>query len=708
MQNYACNITPANSPSAQATVALLIGNQYLCTGTLINNIAQDNTPYILTARHCQNGKYGGGDPSVASSVSVYWNALSACGTPLGSVYYTPSSARQSGATTVVEQQDAWLIKLDASPVVSDAHYAGFDAAGASMTGGYSIHHSLGYNKQFTRWFGPALPNSLSNVLGSAFVSDLIDTVNEFGASGPGSSGAALFTTNDRLAGVLSLGKRRTSVSGYGSCPAVSPSPPSASNWEASFVSFAAIWNSTSDSTSSTGSRTLRSVLDPSSTGSVTVGSMQAARLTLTASPTAARWNNTVTISWNAPNATQCTATGGSGSDGWPGTLAASGTRNVTQSSGTFTTYFLKCDLAGGGSVSGSTEVEWLPPLSNPRFVENSGTRWTTRPMELRWTAVIGPCSITGGNVSQDNLPSSGSFSVTSATPGDVTYTLACGPAGFRQGTTARISYVTPNVEFVVNGTRRKVGQHLYFAWLSYADSCIPSGGAPDDQWAATARLSQGYFSIPTTNAVGTFTYTLTCSSGPISLQKSIQVTVADEPPFAGVTPANTTVTLSNTPSDHIRLRYQGNLTYCYWSGGDASAYTEVFQSLPQVLSFIYAEKDFVLDPRKSGVFPVVFTCVDTKKSPPESITASATITVLAPPAPTATISTSASQVASGAPFTISWSSSDAVTCQAPSDFQGRQYHVHAQPDRRAQWIASVPASSQLPGGVYVLDFLRWS
>ena len=28
------------------------GGEYVCTGTLLNNVAQDWTPYFLTANHC--------------------------------------------------------------------------------------------------------------------------------------------------------------------------------------------------------------------------------------------------------------------------------------------------------------------------------------------------------------------------------------------------------------------------------------------------------------------------------------------------------------------------------------------------------------------------------------------------------------------------------------------------------------------------------
>jgi hypothetical protein len=60
--NYECEVSAANAAPAAATVALVIGNLYECTGVLINDVPQDNTPYVLTARHCESGKLGGAIP----------------------------------------------------------------------------------------------------------------------------------------------------------------------------------------------------------------------------------------------------------------------------------------------------------------------------------------------------------------------------------------------------------------------------------------------------------------------------------------------------------------------------------------------------------------------------------------------------------------------------------------------------------------------
>ncbi len=663
--NYACVVTPGNSPPAQATVALLVGNLYQCTGTLINNTAQDNTPYILTARHCQNGRYGGGSPGAASSVTVYWDALTNCGTDLGTVFYVPSSARQTGATTVVEQQDAWLIQLDANPVVNDAQFAGFDASGNPVVGGYSIHHALSYNKQYTGWYGTAYANTQTGLQGSSFASNLLDTINQVGASGPGASGAGLFSSGDRLVGVLSLGRHHDSQSGYGACPTTPLVAPDANNSESSFVSLAAIWNSTADSTSSTGSRTLQSVLDPGSTGAVSVGNMGAARLSFDASQFVAQWGATVTLNWSAANATQCTATGGGGADGWSGGLPGTGARTVTQSSGGDVTYRLRCDLAGGGSIANSLVIHWAPPQSQPHFLMSDVDSWVTRPVTLAWESVIGPCAISGGSLSQTNLPASGSVSTTSNTAADVTYDLTCGPPGFTSTTQHTVSYVTPTLAFAVSGTRRKLGQPLQIAWYSFADSCIPSGGSPGDQWTGAARTDQGKFFITSMDTVGTFDFGLNCISGPLSVQKSIRVTVEDAAPMVTLTPVSNQVTLSYTPSDYIRIRYSTNLSVCEASTGGFAE-----RAIPPVIppltlqSLSYTEGEIVVAPRGPGTLNYSVTCLGAPGTLYTPATATASVTVLPPPAPTATISTSAAQVALGTPFTITWSSTNALNCAA--------------------------------------------
>src|SRR5262249_15597596 len=136
----------------------------------------------------------GGDPEVAGSVTVYWDAVTTkCGATLGSIYNDSYAIAQSGATTVVEQQDAWLIQLDAPPAAADAYYAGWDATGDPFPGAYSIHHALGHDKQYVDWSGqPILQNIPGATLKLGYSSTFWGVVNVVGSVGAGASGGALF------------------------------------------------------------------------------------------------------------------------------------------------------------------------------------------------------------------------------------------------------------------------------------------------------------------------------------------------------------------------------------------------------------------------------------------------------------------------------------------------------------------------------------
>ncbi|MEP7243590.1 MAG: trypsin-like serine protease [Gammaproteobacteria bacterium] len=265
IQNYSCVTTAANSGPAKATVALVVANVLECTGTLLNDVPGDNTPYVLTARHCQTGTAGNRDPTSASSVTVYWNAFTPCGEVLHT-FYQSKTPRQTGAVTVVEQEDAWLIRLNQKPVTNDVYFAGFDATGGVVEGGYTVHHGSTYTKQLANWFGQAFSaRKTATSLGGRYTSHFLGVVNQAGSIAGGASGGALFDQNNRVTGSLSLGSTDTQA-----CPAEPLRVPSATNVVAEFTSFAAVWNSTTDTSSSTGGATLRSVLDPRDSGRLIV------------------------------------------------------------------------------------------------------------------------------------------------------------------------------------------------------------------------------------------------------------------------------------------------------------------------------------------------------------------------------------------------------------------------------------------------------
>jgi hypothetical protein len=659
VQNYQCSVTPGNTPIAKATVAVVMGNLYQCTGTLINDVPGDNAPYILTARHCENGTYGGGAPGNAVSVTVYWNATTLCGSTLGSIYDT-GIVTQSGATTIVEQQDAWLIQLDNSPAVADAQFAGFDASGAAVQGGYTIHHALGFNDQLTQWFGQAYVTKQSDVLGSSFMSDFLETVNQTGNVGPGASGSSLVDGNNRLVGSLSLGRKSSDPSGYESCPVAPPTAPNGSNGTADFTSLAAVWNSTADATASTGTLTLKSVLDPANSGTTVVSSTPAIMLNFTASNYSLTDGDKLTLSWNVAGATGCTANGGANGDGWPGAVPAAGSRTLTESFGGSVKYSLTCQFSGNRQVTSSVSVNWYGSVPFV-FIDTFGIRWVNASAVLTWSSNVSPCSISGGGLILNGLPSSGSTATTQSSVGDVTYNISCGSSPIATSRTT-VSYITPALEFRATGTDRLIGQEFRLYWQSYADTCIPSGGAPNDGWTTNTLGPSNFYGPRGLSAPATYTYTLACSAGPNQVVQSVTVTLENNAPYATLSIVPTTVTYSASAADFVTLSWKSNMGSCAVISNPVNL-TAQFSTYPLLPSGAGdAEDSGPFAPGGPGDYVISMNCGTALGSLDDVYSTPVTVHVLPPSAPTATISTSASILSVGEQFTINWSSTNAQNC----------------------------------------------
>jgi hypothetical protein len=116
---------------------------YFCTGILINNTAQDDKPYFLTAFHCFDGNDYNEvieDPNGdAASMVVYWNfQASTCSGTTG-----PESQNQTGAyfRAAYSSSDFILVELDEMPPCTfDVYYAGWDHNDVAPSSGVAIHH----------------------------------------------------------------------------------------------------------------------------------------------------------------------------------------------------------------------------------------------------------------------------------------------------------------------------------------------------------------------------------------------------------------------------------------------------------------------------------------------------------------------------------------------------------------------------------------
>lgn len=189
----ACNIN-VNCPEGadwqteKNSVALIInGGNSVCTGALVNNTANDGTPYFLTANHCL------GNPS--NWVYLFNHTASNCDGSSGPTLQTISSgdlvASNGGS-------DFALIELSSAPPESyDVQYVGWDRSDdESVTSATGIHHPAGDVMKIC--FEEDNPYH-ANQGGAAvwYIDEWEDGVTE-----GGSSGSPLFDQNHRVIGQL--------------------------------------------------------------------------------------------------------------------------------------------------------------------------------------------------------------------------------------------------------------------------------------------------------------------------------------------------------------------------------------------------------------------------------------------------------------------------------------------------------------------------
>lgn len=188
----ACNIN-VNCPEGadwqteKRSVALIVnGGSAYCTGAMINNTANDGTPYFLTANHCI------GTPN--TWVYYFNHESSSCSGTTG-----PTNQSVSGGTLLVQNggSDFALIELSSTPPASyNVEYAGWDHSGSTPSSAVGIHHPSGDLKKIC--FENDAPYQSST--GGAQVWWIDEW--ELGVTEPGSSGSPLFDQNHRIIGQL--------------------------------------------------------------------------------------------------------------------------------------------------------------------------------------------------------------------------------------------------------------------------------------------------------------------------------------------------------------------------------------------------------------------------------------------------------------------------------------------------------------------------
>jgi hypothetical protein len=175
---------------------------FVCTGTLLNDLAQDYVPYFLTASHCVRTQ------AVAQTVEVYWfYQTTSCNS---GVLRSDIVHQANGANLLVTQSsnDFSLLRLLSDPP-GGALFAGWtSAAQPTGTAVFGLHHPGGFVppdiQSYLRKAGGTI-TGINQVCADTGLQNGYRTGWTAGTTEPGASGSGLFASDGSLVGVLSCG-----------------------------------------------------------------------------------------------------------------------------------------------------------------------------------------------------------------------------------------------------------------------------------------------------------------------------------------------------------------------------------------------------------------------------------------------------------------------------------------------------------------------
>jgi hypothetical protein len=211
-----CNVDVSNTPAdcfkfEQNAVAVLLKaddhGTAVCTGTMINNTAQDFRPFVLTANHCFNDVDGISNPS-AMRIRFKWQTgitiPQTNGTFQGHVTFVGANRRASSFFNA----DFGLLELFVKPEANTGiTYLGWSRIATPQLSTI-LHHPVGDFMKITRDAQPAVPTTASN--GGTRIGDrgwrvTLFGPGDFGITEQGSSGSALLNENRLICGQLQRG-----------------------------------------------------------------------------------------------------------------------------------------------------------------------------------------------------------------------------------------------------------------------------------------------------------------------------------------------------------------------------------------------------------------------------------------------------------------------------------------------------------------------
>ncbi len=192
--NVNCEVGIPWVEESQAVAMILLGDGFrLCTGSLINNVREDETPYFLTANHCSSDSSG----AEVSWIIMFRYESPGCDNVDGPTYNTVQGAEVIASNPY---SDFKLVELSEAPPASyNVTYLGWSNEDTPPSGAVGIHHPSGDIKKISIEYDALTTTDNESTTGLSHwrVGDW-----DVGTTERGSSGSALFDQNHRLVGQL--------------------------------------------------------------------------------------------------------------------------------------------------------------------------------------------------------------------------------------------------------------------------------------------------------------------------------------------------------------------------------------------------------------------------------------------------------------------------------------------------------------------------
>jgi hypothetical protein len=212
--NVACSEGTGYEKQINSVVRLSIkegGSSYWCTGSVINNVENDRTPYVLTADHCASDA----STSDLNQWIIYFNYQSTtCANPT----IEPVAKTMVGATKIAASSNAgilgsdfYLVELQEDiPVEYNAYFMGWERTGDGSTNGVSIHHPQGDIKKISTYTSDLLSATYTSggyvgLTNGSWEVVWAETLNGHGVTEGGSSGSPIYSQDGYLIGTLTGG-----------------------------------------------------------------------------------------------------------------------------------------------------------------------------------------------------------------------------------------------------------------------------------------------------------------------------------------------------------------------------------------------------------------------------------------------------------------------------------------------------------------------